>query len=108
MAEAYPNGTGNLGTDIAIVKFHKWRGVDGAGKSFHVHQTFEGRKVDVSPNDIYSVDTELHFTVNAANSDFVYIRFISPVDGHPLTWNEVFAVPNPILKAVINLTITLK
>jgi len=108
LAEAYPSGTGNLGTEIAIVKFHKWRGVDGAGKSFHVHQTFEGRKVDVSPNDIYSVDTELHFTVNTANDDFVYIRFISPVDGHPLTWNEVFAVPSPILKAVINLTITLK
>ena len=108
IAEAYPNGNSNIGTDIAIVKYYGWRGVDGASKPFHVHQTFEGRKVDIFPNDVYSVNTELTFTHNTSTHDFIFIRFISPVDGHPLTWNEVFAGANAIQNGIINLTITLQ
>lgn len=109
-AVAYPNGNSNIATDIACVKFSGWRDTAGADKEYHVLVDMITEKGTILPtlNDVKSIAIET-MADESPNADNTYLRFYSPVDGHPLQWTEIFnSTPTPTENVTIRIQITQK
>lgn len=109
-AVAYPNGNSNIATDIACVKFSGWRDTAGADKEYHVLVDMITEKGSILPtlNDVKSIAIET-MADESPDADNTYLRFYSPVDGHPLQWTEIFnSTPTPTENVTIRIQITQK